>query len=465
MDYALQTSALAMMVMDIGTAGTLLDALKQCDQFRMPLDRVVFYTAEICLALMHIHRLGMIYRDLKPNNVLLNNDGHIQLVDMGGVVDVGGHISGYHDPSEVMGGLFAQDYESNSKESGGGHGMLSALSRKGVSFFSPSSKNLHSPEKLSPARSMLFSLNSNAVGDLSPVQSEGGIHKLGSFYFGRGGGGGGGNDNSQGQLVSGSPSGKIQLVNSMSGRLKSAPSYKMAGGLAKAKRAQSIMGSAGFMPPEMLILEHQDEAERQGYTHAVDFWSLGVTVHKLLTGTLPFDETFSVAELLSKTAQMGNVAFSELATAGRGNDVTIDTTALPPEYANFVVKMQEARTIPWYAILFVLGMLEPNEDLRLGCSKDGSKAVKFHKFFAGIPWHLLEQKQVTPPYLPEQKNASSKNIVNVVNSSPPVPGSIKEEEGEPYPSFSAMMKDLNLMEFARPATKLIESEQKNFVNW
>lgn len=47
-------------------------------------DRVRFYSAEILLALFHMHRLGMIYRDLKPANVILNHDGHIKLVDLGG---------------------------------------------------------------------------------------------------------------------------------------------------------------------------------------------------------------------------------------------------------------------------------------------------------------------------------------------------------------------------------------------
>lgn len=92
MDYAFQTRTTIMVVMDLGTSGTLLDALDSCEGNRMPEDRVRFYTAEIVLALSHLHRMGMIYRDLKPQNILLKEDGHIKLVDMGGVVDVSGRV-------------------------------------------------------------------------------------------------------------------------------------------------------------------------------------------------------------------------------------------------------------------------------------------------------------------------------------------------------------------------------------
>lgn len=44
---------------------------------------VKFYLAELALALNHLHYLGIIYRDLKPENVLLDSDGHIALTDFG----------------------------------------------------------------------------------------------------------------------------------------------------------------------------------------------------------------------------------------------------------------------------------------------------------------------------------------------------------------------------------------------
>ena len=82
-----------------------MDYLMTCPSLQMPEDHVRFYSAEIILALGHMHGMGMIYRDLKPQNVILNADGHIKLVDLGGVVDVGGQVIG---KTETALGLFAE---------------------------------------------------------------------------------------------------------------------------------------------------------------------------------------------------------------------------------------------------------------------------------------------------------------------------------------------------------------------
>ena len=67
------------MVLGLSTAGDLHQQLQQAEYGYLPEDRVKFYAAEIVLALVYLHDLGLIYRDLKPNNVLLNADGHIQV--------------------------------------------------------------------------------------------------------------------------------------------------------------------------------------------------------------------------------------------------------------------------------------------------------------------------------------------------------------------------------------------------
>lgn len=97
--YAFQTPSLALMVLDLADCGDLNGCVMAAPNMRLPEDRVRFYTAEIVLALAYLHQRGLIYRDLKPQNVLLNADGHVQLVDLGGVMDDQGIWSEKHRPS------------------------------------------------------------------------------------------------------------------------------------------------------------------------------------------------------------------------------------------------------------------------------------------------------------------------------------------------------------------------------
>jgi p70 ribosomal S6 kinase len=79
--YAFQTAAKLYLILSYASGGELFTYLANERMFSEPV--TVFYTAELLLALEHLHGIGIIYRDLKPENVLLNVDGHVVLTDFG----------------------------------------------------------------------------------------------------------------------------------------------------------------------------------------------------------------------------------------------------------------------------------------------------------------------------------------------------------------------------------------------
>lgn len=50
---------------------------------RFPEAKAQFYAAQIALALHYLHQRGVIYRDLKPENVILDHEGYLKLTDFG----------------------------------------------------------------------------------------------------------------------------------------------------------------------------------------------------------------------------------------------------------------------------------------------------------------------------------------------------------------------------------------------
>ncbi|XP_065197716.1 calcium-independent protein kinase C-like [Sycon ciliatum] len=62
-----------------------------------------FYSAQIACALLHLHRSGIIHRDLKLENVMLSSDGHIKITDFGGSkVTLGATTSTFVGTTEYM---------------------------------------------------------------------------------------------------------------------------------------------------------------------------------------------------------------------------------------------------------------------------------------------------------------------------------------------------------------------------
>ncbi|XP_051135880.1 protein kinase PINOID-like [Andrographis paniculata] len=68
-------------VMEYCSGGDLHSLRHKQPQKRFSVASARFYAAEVLVALEYLHMLGIIYRDLKPENVLVRSDGHIMLTD------------------------------------------------------------------------------------------------------------------------------------------------------------------------------------------------------------------------------------------------------------------------------------------------------------------------------------------------------------------------------------------------
>ncbi|XP_052272936.1 ribosomal protein S6 kinase alpha-5-like isoform X2 [Dreissena polymorpha] len=79
--YAFQTDAKLHLILDYVNGGELFTHLNQREHFTEREVRI--YIGEIVLALETLHKLGIIYRDIKLENILLDSSGHIVLTDFG----------------------------------------------------------------------------------------------------------------------------------------------------------------------------------------------------------------------------------------------------------------------------------------------------------------------------------------------------------------------------------------------
>ncbi|KAG5498592.1 hypothetical protein JKF63_02878 [Porcisia hertigi] len=79
--YSFQEQGNLYMILDLLAGGELFTYIEQ----HAPLDEEVvkFYAAEVALALGYLHSRNIIYRDLKPENVVFDRDGHACLTDFG----------------------------------------------------------------------------------------------------------------------------------------------------------------------------------------------------------------------------------------------------------------------------------------------------------------------------------------------------------------------------------------------
>ncbi|KAH8059619.1 G-protein coupled receptor kinase [Aureococcus anophagefferens] len=83
MKYAFKTEAALCLVIDLMMGGDLSFHLDKAEGRKMPENFVRYYSARVVLGLEVMHEAKIVYRDLKPENVLVDGDGRTRLSDLG----------------------------------------------------------------------------------------------------------------------------------------------------------------------------------------------------------------------------------------------------------------------------------------------------------------------------------------------------------------------------------------------
>ncbi|XP_071828531.1 G protein-coupled receptor kinase 5-like isoform X2 [Apostichopus japonicus] len=86
--YAYETKDALCLVLTIMNGGDLKFHIHNMGSPGFEEERAKFYTAEILCGLIHLHQCRYVYRDMKPENILLDDNGHVRISDLGLAVEV-----------------------------------------------------------------------------------------------------------------------------------------------------------------------------------------------------------------------------------------------------------------------------------------------------------------------------------------------------------------------------------------
>lgn len=342
-----QTHEKLYFVMDYCGGGEFFRVLQKQPRKRLPEAAAKFYAAEgklrsktslalsvpvlinkgtlaylVVMALEYLHHMGFIYRDLKPENVLMRSDGHLAVTDF----DLSKQAMAIN-PRVVA------QHDTISKR-------ISSVFRSKLSF-------LMSPE-VEPAN----------ILDVDSILIE---------------------------RTNQEKMGMLEIVNS---------EPVLPG------QSTSFVGTEEYIAPEVV--------DGVAQTASVDWWTLGILIYEMLTGTTPF-----------KGKEQSDT-FSNICTT----DV---------KFPSDIRMSKEVKSL-------IRGLLTRDPGKRLG-SRDGASEIEKHKWFEDIEFSLI--RNMEPPLVPRLKNPLDFSQYKIVEEDDDDSEPVLFDEDNPFQEFD-IRRDLEV---------------------
>ncbi|KAF8528807.1 RIM15, signal transduction response regulator [Hysterangium stoloniferum] len=297
------------------------------------------YIAEVILGLEYLHKRGVVHRDLKPDNLLIDQHGHLKLTDFGlsriGLLGRQTRDNQYLAERANATRSLARYSPSRPPSIDSGSPLVSA--QIGTDSYFNTRVNSHS----APHMAGNFQIPGPPLSD--DVSESSGSESLSGLFWKRGRPG-------ESPLQS--------FATDLTNDLRS-----HSGGLGTPPMDQKFVGTPDYLAPESILGISGDDP-------AVDWWALGVITYEFLYGIPPFHA--ESPEKVFANILSGHIEWHE------------DWVEYSEDARNFMVKLMAT---------------DPSK--RLGAK--GADEVKAHPFFAGVEWDKVTTQeaqfipQVTDP--------------------------------------------------------------------
>ncbi|KAH6582600.1 hypothetical protein BASA60_001845 [Batrachochytrium salamandrivorans] len=372
--YTFQDADYLYFVLEFMPGGDLLGLLIKLDIFKE--DFAKHYCAEMVMAIEEVHKLGMIHRDVKPDNFLFDAQGHLRLADFGLATDF---------------------YKYNHHRRGFDEKVQSTPTTELSSSMMSIDSKLCTPKKAAeaipiPNKPLNKQLRQNFSKSESMLNEK--LVEDGELV-----------DQPHPKIIATPPLlPKKPLLHhdqETPARLASEKSIN------RKFAAFSIVGTNNYIAPEVL----QSNSNR-GYDKSCDWWSLGVILFEMLFGYPPFSsKTQSQTKARILNWRQALVFPDQPAVSDEAKDLIQRLICDPADrYGSAPIVFADdtlERGTPDSLVA------EPDAIIHRMLGQGDAKDIKAHSWFRGIDWSQLHSS--TPPFVPDLRETTDTSYFDQVD--------------------------------------------------